>query len=785
MHEQTSFGWWVKQRRRALDLTQEALAERVGCSVDTVRKIERDARRPSRQMAMLLAQALGVPKEKQEQLVRQARSELRDDRILQVGSLPMESEQPPNYLPIQLSSFVGRERERARVAHLLSDVRLLTLTGAAGTGKTRLALQVAEDLLEDFEHGVYFVALASVNDPFLLASTITHTIGLREDGLRSPLDTLKVALRENQTLLILDNFEHLLSATQLIVELLQSAPGLKVLVTSREPLHVYGESEFPVSPLEVPNIDTLPALEELKKYPSIILFGHRARAVNPDFGLSSENARAIAELCFHLDGLPLAIELAAARIKLFSPQAMLGRLGIRFSWLTYGESHLPSRHQTLRKAIDWSYNLLEEGELRIFERLSVFVGGCTIEAVEAVCNVDVDLSLDVFEGLASLVDKNLLVQEEVLKGEPRFGMLETIREYAREKLETSGEAETIKQRHFAHFLKLAEMAEAQRRGPEEGLWLHRFEIEHDNLRAALNHGLEREDAEATLQLVATLEWFWSLRGYLSEGSKWMDRVLTECRNVAAPIRTKALLAAEHLAQKRGDFLQKKRYAEEHFELSRSVGDSVGIAWALHSLGDVARDLEGDYGQAATLLTESVALFRELDEWSGMAGALNCLGEVARCQEKYQQAKIFYDESLALERQLEDKERIALVTFNLGSVELYHGALDKAEARFKISLALSQELGNKSIIALCLAGLAGISREMGNPMQAARLLAAASFINETIGAKLDKADRAEWDRILAAVHTELDQVSFAEAWAKGGKMTIEQAISSAFEVSANR
>jgi predicted ATPase/DNA-binding XRE family transcriptional regulator len=773
MPEQTSFGWWLKQRRRALDLTQEALAERVGCSVDTVRKIERDARRPSRQMAALLAQALEVPTEQQEQFVRRARSESRDDGILRVGSLPAKSEHLSHNLPVQLSSFVGRQRERARVAHLLSEVRLLTLTGVAGTGKTRLALQVAADSLEVFEHGVYFLALASVSDPSLLASTISHTLGLREDGLHSPLDMLKVALRENQMLLVLDNFEHLLPSTQLIVELLQSAPGLKVLVTSREALHLYGESEFPVSPLATPNLDELPALEELLQYPSLALFVDRARAVNPNFAIGGENARAVAELCVHLDGLPLAIELAAARIKLFSPQAMLERLGIRFSWLAAGATYLPARHQTLRKAIDWSYDLLEEGERHLFERLSVFVGGCTIEAVEAVC--DADPTLVVLDGLASLIDKNLLVQEET-KGEPRFGMLETIREYAWEKLVASREAKTIQQRHFVYFLKLAEMAEAQRRGPEEGLWLQRFEMEHDNLRAALHHGLEREDAEATLQLAVTLEWFWSLRGYLSEGSKWMDRVLTECRNVAASVRTKALLAAEHLAQKRGDFLKKKQYAEEHFELSRSVGDAAGIAWVLHSLGDVARDLEGDYGQAATLLNESVALFRQLGERRGMAGALNCLGEVARCQENYQQAKVFYEESLALERQLEDKERVALVTFNLGSVELHQGALDAADALFKTSMALSQELGNKSIIALCLAGLAGISRGRGNPRRAARLLAAASFINETIGAKLDKADRAGWDRILAAIRAELDQPSFAEAWARGKKMTIEEAIS---------
>jgi predicted ATPase len=565
--------------------------------------------------------------------------------------------------------------------------------------------------------------------------------------------------------------------------LLQSAPGLKVLVTSREPLHLYGESEFPVSPLEIPNLDELPALEELQHYPSVALFIDRARAVNPDFVLSGANARAIAELCVRLDGLPLAIELAAARIKLLSPNAMLGRLGIRFSWLTSGVSHSPARHQTLRKAIDWSYDLLEEGELRLFERLSVFAG-CTIEAVEAVCDADAKLSLIVFEQLASLVDKNLIVREETGNGEPYFRMLETIREYAREKLEASGEAKTIQQRHFTYFVKLAEMAEAQRRGPEEGLWLQRFEIEHDNLRAALNYGLEREEAEATLRLAATLEWFWSLRGYLSEGSKWMDRVLTECQNVSASVRTKTLQAAEHLAQKRGDFLQKKRYAQEHFDLSRSVDDSAGIAWAYHSLGDVARDLEGDYEQAATLLDESVAIFRELGEKRGMAGALNCLGEVARCQEKYQQAKRFYEESLSLERQLDDKERVALVSFNLGSVELYQGALDDADSRFKTSMALSQELGNKSIIALCLSGLAGIRRERGNPRQAARLLAAASFINETIGARLDKADRTEWDRILASIHADLDPMSFAKAWARGEKMTMEQAISYAYEVSVN-
>lgn len=774
MTDETSFGWWLKQRRKALDLTQEALAEQVGCSVDTVRKLERDARRPSRSMAERLAQALQVPGEQQEQFIRRARRELRDDRIVQVGSLPVPARYPPHNLPIQLSSFVGREDERARVAHLLSEVRLLTLTGVAGSGKTRLALQVAADLLGAFADGIYFVALASISDPSLLPSTITHTLGLRENAAHSPLDSLKATLRDRQLLLVLDNFEHLLPSAPLVLELLQSAAGLKVLITSREPLHLYGEVEFPLPPLPIPDLDQHPSFEALAGYPSVMLFIDRTRAVKPDFVLNEENARAIAELCVRLDGLPLAIELAAARIKLFSPQAMLGRLSNRFLWLRSGASLLPTRHQTLRNAIDWSYNLLEAGERRLFERLSAFVGGCSIEAVEAICETNADLSLNVLEGLASLVDKNLIVQDEGVKGEPRFWMIETIREYAQERLAASAEAAPIQKRHFDYFSKLTETAEVQRRGAEEGRWLDRLEIEHDNLRAALRHGLERGDA-ATLQLAARLEWFWSVRGYLSEGSKWMDRVLAACQNVASPLRAKALLAAENLAQMRGDYASKRRYAEEHLELSRSADDRAGIAWALHSLGDVARDLEGDFEQAAALLHESVTLFRELGDRSGMAGTLSCLGEVVHCQGNHERARAFYEESLLLERQLENKKRVAVVTANLGYVALQQRELHQAATLFGQAMAISQELGNKNHIAICLAGFAGIACAKGEPGRAARLLAASTLLYQTIGAQLDAADRGAWDSILAATRAELDQASFSAAWAEGETMTIEQAI----------
>jgi predicted ATPase/transcriptional regulator with XRE-family HTH domain len=470
-----SFGQWLKQRRRALDLTQAELARRLGCATVTLQKIELDERRPSKELAERLSELLQLPAAERAAFLRVARAELTADRLAEPavgrqGVAPWQAQPHPTHnLPLQLTSFVGRELELAGVQQMLLDpaIRLLTLTGPGGTGKTRLALQVATAQLDAFRDGVWFVDLAPISDAGLVVTAIAQTLGVRQSGGQTLLEGLTTALRERQRLLVLDNFEQVLDAATVVSALLGLAPQLTVLVTSRETLHLYGEHEYPVPPLPVPDPHRLPALEAVSQYAAVALFIQRAQAVKPDFQVTNATAPAVAEICERLDGLPLAIELAAARSRHFAPEALLARLASRLRTLTGGARDRPARHQTIRAAIDWSYNLLAPDEQRLFWRLAVFVGGWTLEAAEAVCNREGDLALDMLEGLQSLADKSLLRQEMGSDGEPRFRRLETIREYAREHLEESGEAEELRQRHAAYFLALAERAEPELRGHEQ------------------------------------------------------------------------------------------------------------------------------------------------------------------------------------------------------------------------------------------------------------------------------------------------------------------------------
>jgi predicted ATPase/class 3 adenylate cyclase len=761
------------------------------------------------------------------------------ERIFQVVTSDLPSDFPPlraigmcpTNLPAQLTSFIGREEEIASVCSLLrrADVRLVTLSGPGGTGKTRLGLQVAAQLLNEFEDGVFFVSLAAISTVGLVAFTIAEAFGVKEVAGQPILETLEDYLRPRQILLVLDNFEQVITAAPVVTELLTAAPQLKVLVTSREVLLIYGEHEFPVLPFTLPDLDRLPPQSDvfvsvLSKYAAVKLFVERAQAARPDFYLVDENARTVAEICARLDGLPLAIELAAACSRTFSPQAILARLTgavgpSSLRMLTGSLRDLPARQRTLRGAIDWSYNLLDMGEKKLFTRLAVFVGGCTTEAVEVVCNIGGDLSMDVLDGLTSLVNKSMLQPAMKIEGEPRFTMLETIREYALERLEASGEARLLRQYHAGYYLTLAGRAEPElRAGPQQVAWLDRLEQEHGNLRAALTWSLERGEGEIALLLSSALWRFWYWHSHLSEGSHWLDLALTATRHYKQmpTVRVRVLNGAGNLASARGDYEHAKALLEEGLALGREQGmaskadlapllntlgtvtvnqgdyqqarmfyeeclalqrereDQVGIAHVLNNLGVVVSN-QGDYKQAQTFLEESLARFRELGIKWGIAYTLGNLGRAALCLGDYAQATTQIEESLALCQELGDRDGVAECLARLGGVAAAQSDAERAVALYRESLSLYQQVGDKPGVAECLKELAKVMGMLGQPVRAVRLFGAAEALREALKSSLLPDERISYERSIAEACAQLDEATFAAAWAEGRAMTLEQAV----------
>ena len=759
----------------------------------------------------------------------------RPEHIFQLNVAGVPSEFPAlktlhtlkNNLPAQRSPLVGRERELAAIRTLLlrGEVGLLTLTGPGGTGKTRLSLQVAADLIEQFSDGVFFVPLEAVNDSHLIASTIAHTFGVREGGGRPLMGSLKDYLANKQVLLVLDNFEQALSAAPVVAEIVSASAGIKVLVTSRSRLHVAGEHEFMVPPLSLPEPDQPPDLASLIQSGAVRLFIERAVAIKPDFELTDENAAAVAEICTRLDGLPLAIELAASRIKILPPRAMLGRLQNRLRLLTGGERNLPSRQQTLRGAIDWSHNLLSGDEQVLFRRLSIFAGGASLGALEALSQDGLDL--DVLDGLSSLVDKSLLRQEEQENGEPRFRMLETIREYALERLQESGEHEDIAQQHVGIYLALAEESEPELHQSDQLEWFKRLETEHDNLRAALSWLLKKGEVETALRLGSSLWHFWWVRGHLSEGRMWLEAAveLAAAKSNRSPEHAKALYALAVFYRNFGDAPCVIRYSKESYALALEINDHASLGWALIIQGvgllmqrepaqarsaadgavtvlrdggyagwDLANVLlryawilagQSDVAQANEKMEAALTLFRQLGDRWGTSQALNMMGDMARIQGDYDQANTLYAESLHLYRELGVKRDIPASLHNLGHVALARGDNLKAKGYFTEALTLHHDLGNKHGTAECLVGLAGVAAAMRHPVRAARLLGFCAGLRETLGDALSPAERMQYEqRYVAETRAQLDEATGRAAMDEGRAMSIEQVIEYALERGAD-
>jgi predicted ATPase/class 3 adenylate cyclase len=714
---------------------------------------------------------------------------IRSERIFQVADADVSGDFPPlrtldarpNNLPVQTTPLLGREHEvadaRERLLH--EDVRILTLTGPGGTGKSRLALQVAADLIDDFRDGACFVALAPITDPGLVLATIAQALEMRDVGGRPILDSLKDYLRHRTLLLVLDNFEQVLSAASAVGELLGTSSGLKVLVTSRAPLELRGEQELPVPPLDLPDPRRFPSLDALIRYAAVALFVERATAIRPDFVVTDENARAVAEICVRLDGLPLAIELAAARTRLLSPQAMLARLERRLPLLTGGAQDLPSRQRTLRDAIAWSYDLLTPDEQHLFRQLGAFVGGFTLDAAESISTSADDPEAEVLDGLASLVAKSLVRRNEREGGESRFDLLETIREYALERLEESGEADPIRGRHAAMFLALSEAAAPELEGANQVTWLDRLDAEHDNLRAALAWSQATGDAKMGLRLASALVLFWDLRGHVGEGRTWLEAMLAPTSSHAfTAAHARAASGVTRLAMITGDFEAARRFGDAAVTSARGVGDRRVLGRALFFAG--AATFYVDRDAARPLYEEAISILRDTGDAWGLASAVGPRGADARASGEYAASYAHHREAAELFRRTGDRRGLGLALIGAALALRLQDNVSDAAAVYRQALRPLHEVGDRWMLSRALEGFAAVCCLQNEHQRSARLYGAAKVLRETISAPVLPSFRPDYDDRVADVRAALGNHEFATAWAEGRAMSSEQAVTYALE-----
>ncbi|HEX2914676.1 MAG TPA: tetratricopeptide repeat protein [Chloroflexia bacterium] len=756
--------------------------------------------------------------------------------------LAVADEPPPYYedIPAPATSLVGREAEVNRGTALLRsrEARLMTLVGPGGIGKTRIAQAIGAQLLEEkfFPNGVCFVALSAVTDPVMVPLSIAMATGIKEAGGQPPLKLLKHHLRDLNLLLIIDNFEQVIEAAGVLAELLATCPALKILVTSRTVLHLYGEQELPVQPLELPAPRSWLPLHELEQTPGVALFVQRARAVKSDFRLTAENATAIVEICYRVDGLPLAIELVASLVKLLSPADILKRLSDSLHLLQGNFRDLPTRQQSLQKALDWSYSLLDEAERQLFIRLGVFAHGCTTQALEAVClgtasdTGEQPVSLEVLNAIAALIDKSLLYRQEV-EVEPlagsnerlvvRYRMLETVNAYALERLHASGLEAALRDSHLNYFLALAEEIEPRMHSENLAAWLNRLELDNANLREALRWSLveTQEDSgrvEKGVRLAAALGWFWHQRGYWSEGSKWLELALTKLEqySISGNVRAKTFYASGIMNLGQGNFPRAQSALEESLRVAKQLNDKWGIAHALDGLGEknrlqgnfsearplyeqgiqMCRELgdifcsnheviglgyvsyqQGDYEAALHYLQEGLETCRRLNDRGAEARALNGLGELMRRQGQFRQSSSYYQQSLSIYRQLCQTGNVVLLLNNLGQLELEQKHLEPAAVYLKSSLVIAYEIMSKRMINLSLAGLAEVAAFSGKLAEAARIFGAVDRLMSATGVSIETINRAGYDEARDLLSEGLDEVNLRAALEEGQNWSIEQAM----------